>query len=149
MGGGGGGPEGVDAGRGGGATPGRGPGRGGPRVHERVAEPGGPPVWTAAVDRRVAPALPSRDPRPVARVLIDAVQGAPAQAYPWEQIDPHVLLRASLTHGLTPPLTFHLPGGADPPPPLPRPPLVGCGLSLDEATAGRVPEAAADLYRVL
>lgn len=82
---------------------------------ETVSNPIVPPVSTAAVDRPIAPALPSRDPRPMARVLIDAVQGAPAQAYPWEQIDPHALLRASLTHGVTPALAVHLRGRDDVP----------------------------------
>lgn len=64
---------------------------------------------------RGAGALPSRDPRPTARLLIDAVQGAPAQSYPWEEIDLDDALHASLSHGVTPALAVHVRGRADVP----------------------------------
>lgn len=76
-------------------------------------------VTVAPVSREEGHApQPSRDPRPAARVLVDAVQGAPPQAYPWERIDPEGLLKASLTHGVTPALALYLRERDDVPPDL-------------------------------
>lgn len=70
------------------------------------------------VARTQAPAVAataSTDPRPTARVLIDAVQGVVGQAYPWERIDVQDLLMASLSHGVTPALAVRLRGRDDVP----------------------------------
>ncbi len=56
----------------------------------------------------VADRAPSRDPRPVARLLVDAVQQVPGQPYPWHEIDPELLLRAALQHGVAPAVALAL-----------------------------------------
>ena len=61
----------------------------------------------AAAPEPVAPARggrPSRDARPLARLLVDAVQGVSGQEYPWEQFDVDDVVRCSLQHGVTPAL---------------------------------------------
>lgn len=58
---------------------------------------------------------PSRDPRPAARLLVDAIQQVPGQRYDWSRIEVDELVRASLQHGVTPALAVHLRGRDDAP----------------------------------
>lgn len=58
---------------------------------------------------------PSQDPRPAARLLVDAIQQVPGQQYDWSRIDTDELVHASLQHGVTPALAVHLRGRGDAP----------------------------------
>jgi hypothetical protein len=58
---------------------------------------------------------PSRDPRPLARLLVDAVQGVREQPYPWDLFDDDQVVRSSLQHGVTPALAVMLRDRADVP----------------------------------
>ncbi|WP_162164530.1 nucleotidyltransferase family protein [Intrasporangium chromatireducens] len=58
---------------------------------------------------------PSRDSRPLARLLVDAVQQVGGQPYPWREFDTHAVVRAALVHGVAPALALHLRGRNDVP----------------------------------
>lgn len=73
-----------------------------------------PQPRTDVEQRRQRPE-PSSDPRPAARLLVDAVQQVSGQRYDWSRIDGDELVRASLQHGVTPALAVHLRGRDDAP----------------------------------
>lgn len=77
-----------------------------------------PRPLTGLTEQRGHQPLPSRDPRPAARLLVDAIQQVPGQRYDWAGIDGDDLVRASLQHGVTPALAVHLRGREDAPAPL-------------------------------
>ena len=45
---------------------------------------------------------PSADPRPEARLLVDAIQQVEGQEYPWAEMNHERLLIAALRHGVAP-----------------------------------------------